>query len=341
MADERSTYLGQQVDDCKTSINVGPTPNMATITEPMAPPNPPPSSSFPQLEILDHSHPHMFINPSKCINEGHDVPRFLTSKAYRDIGVFIMQLNRALCPRKNPSGAGTPKTFPLVGGNRQDPESVCKLRKLLDKVAGIIDEAPPDPGPRRFGNISFRKWYSLIEERVEVLLSEFVPADVLNFGFDSEKVTSKSASPIDELRAYFLGGFGSPQRLDFGTGHELSFLAFLGCLWKLGAFKDGSHGGGTERSIVLGVFEPYVFPLLGPQYFSHQEPQVPECRTPSHSNLHLRTCRIAWSLGSRRSLLHALHIRFGAVHAADHRGRSNAVGGICRACTQAWRCAQG
>lgn len=225
---------------------------MATTTEPMAPPKPPSPSSFPQLETLDPLRSHTFVSPLKCINEGHDVPQFLTSKAYRDIGLFVMQLNRALCPRKNSSGVGPSKTFPLVGGSRQDPESVCKLRALLDKVAGIIEEAPPDPGPRRFGNISFRKWYSLLEERAEGLLNEFVPANVLTFGVDARSGTG----PIDELKAYFLGSFGSHQRLDFGTGHELSFLAFLGCLWKLGAFKDGACGGGVERSIVLGVFEP-------------------------------------------------------------------------------------
>lgn len=303
---------------------------MAATSESMAPPNIPPSSSFPELETLDPSHFHTFTSPSKCINEGHDVPRFLTSKAYRDIGVFIMQLNRALCPRKSSSGAGPSKTFPLVGGNRQDPESVTKLRGLLDKVAGIIDEAPPDPGPRRFGNISFRKWYSLLEQRVEALLSEFVPAGVLNFGDAGDKVaSSKRAGPIDELKAYFLGSFGSPQRLDFGTGHELSFLAFLGCLWKLGAFKDGNRGGDTERSIVLGVFEPYVAPLCDLEHLSDSGMQVPECRTTSHSNVYPGAGWITWSLGPRRSLLHALHFRLCAVDAADHRTRGNAVGGIC------------
>lgn len=244
---------------------------MASTTEPLAPPpKPPSSSSFPQLEALDPLHQHTFITPSKCINEGHDVPRFLATKAYKDIGLFIMQLNRALCPRKNSSGAGPSKTFPLVGGNRQDPESVCKLRGLLHKVAAIIDEAPPDPGPRRFGNISFRKWYTLLEERVETLLSDFISASVLHFGGD-EQAASNGVGPIDELKAYFLGGFGSPQRLDFGTGHELSFLAFLGCLWKLGAFKDGPHGGATERSIVLGVFEPYVSTFPKFEHRSHHE----------------------------------------------------------------------
>lgn len=217
----------------------------------------PSASAFPQLGILDPNTPHTFLAPGKRINDGPDVARFLTSKAYRDIGIFVMQLNRALCPRKNPSGSGPPKSFPLVGGDRHDPESVRKLQSLLKETAAIIDEAPPDPGPRRFGNISFRKWYAMLEERVDGLLREYVGADVL--GFPAAEVKGgdgESADAMDELKAYFLGAFGSPQRLDYGTGHELSFLAFLGCLWKLGAFKDGTQGGDIERSLVLGVFEP-------------------------------------------------------------------------------------
>ena len=53
-----------------------------------------------------------------------------------------------------------------------------------------------------------------------------------------------------------MGSFGSCQRLDYGTGHELSFIAFLGCLWKLGFFNDGPPGEETERQIVLHVLEP-------------------------------------------------------------------------------------
>lgn len=222
-------------------------------------PAPSSSSTFPQLEVLDPSSAHSFAVPSKCINDGPDVARFLTSKAYRDIGVFVMQLNRSLCPRKNPSGSGPSKTFPLVGGSHRDPESIRKLQMLLERTNAIIDEAPPDPGPRRFGNASFRKWYGLLEGRAEALLRELLDEAVLEFPVTKEKDDDgQFLGPLDELKVYFLGGFGSPQRLDYGTGHELSFLAFLGCLWKLGAFRDGTEGGDIERSLILGVFEPYV-----------------------------------------------------------------------------------
>jgi serine/threonine-protein phosphatase 2A activator len=121
----------------------------------------------------------------------------------------------------------------------------------LEGLTNIIDEAPPDPGPRRFGNASFRAWYDIVRQRVPGLLDENLPQEVLGFSSTSE-VSAKS-----ELEAYFIGSFGSSQRLDYGTGHELSFLAFLGCLWKLGAFPE-SQDGDQERGIVLGVIEPYL-----------------------------------------------------------------------------------
>ncbi|ERT00332.1 hypothetical protein HMPREF1624_03703 [Sporothrix schenckii ATCC 58251] len=301
-----------------------PAPPAATSTAPTAstaspsnllppPPRPSPSQtttqslpSMPKLDVLppnSDTAPHTFLRPSKRINDGPDVARFLVSKAYRDIGLFVMQLNHSLCPRRKlppptstdtasvPAASSaaaarpTPSTttlFTLQFPKRSDdPPSVQRLQTLLARIAAIIDEAPPDPGPRRFGNVSFRAWHQLVAERVEGgLLEEYI---TLGRGFaaterdsgssgdakhdakhDAEHDTEHDANPaqaMDEIRAYFLGAFGSAQRLDYGTGHELSFLAFLGCLWKLGVFADGDAGAdgeAVERSLVLGVLEPYL-----------------------------------------------------------------------------------
>lgn len=241
-----------------------------TIMEPPPPPPPPQAdpkpegASFSTLELLDPASPHPFAKPTKRINEGVDVESFLASRAYHDIGVFIMQLNRAMCPRKVP-GPGrreAARTWTLDTISERDlPASVKGVRGLLKRAGDMVEEAPPDTGPRRFGNVSFRRWWEILEERVDGLMGEFISAEVLDFpvakgGEEAERVGAR-----DELRAYLLGAFGSAQRLDYGTGHELSFLAFLGCLWKLGAFKDGKPGGEIERQIVLAILEPYVAPL--------------------------------------------------------------------------------
>ena len=240
---------------------------------------PPKPSQKPILPILSSPSHHAFQAPVKKIHTGPDVQSFLTSTAYRDIGLFVLQLNRALCPRKHVLGNGreVARTFTLdTVSEAKLPASVRNLRMLLRRVEEFMDEAPPDEGPRRFGNVSFRVWYGLLEGRVDGLLGGgFLKIDHDERKAGKDKIEAKNEEGVgkeaaqeddekeekvpgleDELRAYLLGAFGSPQRLDYGTGHELSFLAFLGCLWKVGYFQDGTPEGEIERNIVLGVFEP-------------------------------------------------------------------------------------
>lgn len=255
----------------------------------MEPPPPPQEgakpedASFPTLELLDPSSPHPFTKPSKRINEGVDVESFLVSRAYHDIGVFIMQLNRAMCPRKIP-GPGrreSARTWTLDTLSEKDlPESVKGVREMLKRAGEMVEEAPPDTGPRRFGNVSFRRWWEILEARIDGLMDECIAKEVLEFPAKREG-EGEEVGAKEEVKAYLLGSFGSEQRLDYGTGHELSFLAFLGCLWKLGAFKDGKPGGEIERQIVLAILEPYVSIPHPPTFPFEESNSVTAISTPS------------------------------------------------------------
>lgn len=207
------------------------------------------------LEKLDPKEPHSFFSPAKKIHDRSDVTAFLTSLAYSDIMTFIIQLNRAMVPRiVEKDGRKSVQTWELASESISFSKPVLQLQNLITTLETFVSEAPPDTGPRRFGNLSFRKWYTLVEERLSSLLDQFLPVEVLKFG---QYVAARDSSDVkSELAAYLLGSFGSPQRLDYGTGHELSFIAFLGCIWKLGGFSDADPGV-EERGIVLGIFEPY------------------------------------------------------------------------------------
>ncbi|EXJ91364.1 hypothetical protein A1O1_04476 [Capronia coronata CBS 617.96] len=200
---------------------------------------------FPSLEKINDIKSHHFEKPVKRIYDGSDVTFFLTSLAYRDIVTFTLQLNRSVVPRKQ-SVDGTTKvvTWPLGSKDVTYSDAVERLRALLTRLTKFVDDVPPDTGPRRFGNFSFRKWYKLVEDQLEELLNDCLPQWLV--------------PAYEELGAYLLGSFGSAQRLDYGTGHELSFLAFLGGLWKVGFFAS-TEPGVEERGIVLGVFEMYLF----------------------------------------------------------------------------------
>lgn len=177
--------------------------------------------------------------PSKRINDGDDLNFFLTSTAYRDIKSWLFQLNHACFPKKDQDGSTSECRLDQPPPYSQTIES---LRSMLKDFTSLLKQAPPDTGPRRFGNVAFRAWFKLAEQHVDDILQRHLASTL-----------REHADMAGELKAYLLGSFGSAQRLDYGTGHELSFLAFLGCLSKLEAFDTGD-----ERAIVVGVFEPYA-----------------------------------------------------------------------------------
>ncbi|GKZ23964.1 serine/threonine-protein phosphatase 2A activator 1 [Aspergillus brasiliensis] len=202
------------------------------------------------LPTLDPAVGHTYVVPTKRIHEHSDVSEFLCSKAYVDIMTFLLQLNRSMFPSKLEDGRV--QTWPLNSDAVEYSAPVRQLQQLLSKLEAILEEAPPDKGPRRFGNISFRRWYEIVESRASSLLEEYLSPEVLN----RKSVDPEGPTAAAELKAYFLGSWGSPQRLDYGTGHELSFLAFLAGLWKLNGFPQSTPGI-EERAIVLGVIQPY------------------------------------------------------------------------------------
>ncbi|MCJ1377471.1 Serine/threonine-protein phosphatase 2A activator 1 [Xylographa soralifera] len=206
------------------------------------------------LERLDGSIQHKFIIPVKKINTGQDVTTFLVSRAYHDLITFLMQLNKSMFPHHPKGSRSDQRTTQALETNTPVvtfSATILQLQGLIHTLGEIIDEVPLDTGPRRFGNVSFRRWHAHIESRGDALLRQFLPLQVCSFNHEPD------SDPLLELRAYFLGSFGSSQRLDYGTGHELSFLAFLACIWKLGGFPS-SGPGSVEREIVLGLIEPYL-----------------------------------------------------------------------------------
>lgn len=197
------------------------------------------------LTILDVTPDFAFEEPRKRIHEGHDVQTFLISQAYTDIVTFLLQLNTAMFPRKEESSD-------VTSASGAESPVIVGLKACLARFDGMIDEAPPEPGPRRFGNAAFKTWYGLVEAECDGLLVEHLPDHVVSSG---NQIPPQGA--ILELREYLLGSFGSAQRLDYGSGHELSFMAFLGCIWKLGGFCSSDRLL-EQRQIVLQVIKPYL-----------------------------------------------------------------------------------
>lgn len=209
------------------------------------------SSKPPLLDVLS---PGVYITPAtptKKINDGPDLSFFLRTKAYVDIMTFILQLNHAMVPQQSSDLTASYKAWPTDSSDIQISPNVAKLALLVSSLKSLIDKAPPQTGPRRFGNVAFRTWHSLVQQDTPRLLREHLPSSVWeHVAGDSHRLTLEK-----ELEFYLLGSLGSPERLDYGTGHELSFLAFLICIWKLGGFNTSSSAN-EGRAIAVAVITP-------------------------------------------------------------------------------------
>lgn len=186
---------------------------------------------------------HTFSTPSKLIHNQQDVDHFLTSPAYKLITSFIVHLNASVSPLEHSTNTlRNPSDYTLVSPTITVSPEVQNIIELLHALENLITQAPPESGPRRFGNVAFRKWHTLVEASAPALLAQHLPAHI-----------ASHADAKAELLPYLLGSFGSSQRLDYGTGHELAFAAFLCCLWMLGGFTPGRD----EVALTLRCFDAY------------------------------------------------------------------------------------
>lgn len=118
-------------------------------------------------------------------------------------------------------------------------EAVEKLMALLDTLDRWIDETPPVDQPSRFGNKAFRSWYAKLDQEAENLVSTVIPSQL------------SAAAP--EVAVYLKESVGNSTRIDYGTGHEAAFAAFLFCLCKIGVLQ-----GDDQLAMVFKVFNRYL-----------------------------------------------------------------------------------
>ena len=100
------------------------------------------------------------------------------------------------------------------------------LEKLFDELDKILfNKIPLSTKEQRFGNTAFKIFRDDIEKQYDSLLKLVI-------------VPKYNEGLALELKKYFLDCFGSYQRLDYGTGHELNFLCFLLVLFGCGYYQE-------------------------------------------------------------------------------------------------------
>ncbi len=96
---------------------------------------------------------------------------------------------------------------------------------LLEKLDAWVDEVPPIVQPMRFGNKAYKTYLQKVIDASDEDLATL-------------SSTAGFAKAIPEIKVYWEESFGHLERIDYGTGHELNFVAFLFCLYKLGVFNQ-------------------------------------------------------------------------------------------------------
>lgn len=62
-------------------------------------------------------------------------------------------------------------------------------------------------------------------------------------------------------------GFGNPTRIDYGTGHEMAFIMFLCCMFKINAYNADD-----KTAVVVKVFQRYLELIRRLQLVYRMEP---------------------------------------------------------------------
>ncbi|EOB05912.1 Serine/threonine-protein phosphatase 2A regulatory subunit B', partial [Anas platyrhynchos] len=200
-----------------------------------------------------------FMIPKKEINIVSDMGKWKRSQAYADYMGFILTLNEGVRGKKLTCDYKVSEVGGEFGSTRQgwwrlrgcvlfhvsdpflsvSPQPIEKLVALLNTLDRWIDETPPVDQPSRFGNKAFRTWYAKLDQEAENLVAAVIPKHL--------------ASAAPEVAVYLKEAVGNSTRIDYGTGHEAAFAAFLCCLCKIGVLRVDD-----QMAIVFKVFNRYL-----------------------------------------------------------------------------------
>jgi len=205
--------------------------------------------------------------PARYIYTEADMDAFRSSPIKTELLSFVTAMGRSC----SSSTYRYDPTQPLTGLSPGMASLHGSLRHMAEQW---LLEIPPDEQVKaRFGNPSFREWHARLVQRSRPMIqsvldchkehvvnarkmegattdhSETFSTDTLqacaDAGYHAASVSDnkptedpKEEEIIAELTAYLHLCFGHPVRLDYGTGHESSFMVLLFCLCKIGCFGE-------------------------------------------------------------------------------------------------------
>ncbi|XP_057478172.1 uncharacterized protein LOC130765697 [Actinidia eriantha] len=214
------------------------------------------------------SAPYQFQSPSKRITSPADIRRFLDSHSATNFLGFVVSLSDS-----------------IRGHKISDPchlsPTVSAIVSILLTLIQFVDEIPPVAQSSRYGNYSYRTWHSRMIADAESFMFRFLLQDM--------------ESATVEIIPYFADSFGNASRIDYGTGHETNFAAWLYCIARLGLIKEEDY-----QAVVARVFVKYLELM--------RKLQLVYCLEPAGSHG-------VWGLDD----YHFLPFMFGSSQLVDHK----------------------
>lgn len=178
--------------------------------------------SVPVIDVATHT----FVVPGRALRSDEDMPQWFHSEALSTVMNFIQALNHSVLNVDNDAPCAS---SPLID----------RLVEILAELEHWISDFPPHERAQRYGNTAFRDWAARLSDRAPDLLSSLLPAS--------------HHAAIPELAGYLTESFGNRTRIDYGSGHELTFVAFLCCLSLLGLLEPPQFTAAVTR-----VFRTYL-----------------------------------------------------------------------------------
>ncbi|XP_052204404.1 uncharacterized protein LOC127809567 [Diospyros lotus] len=184
-------------------------------------------SPIPQAQHVPIlSPPFHFEPPSKRIHSPGDIAQFHASFSGQNFLGFVVALSDSIRGRK-------------ISDPCHQSSLVSSIISVLETLIQFVDDIPPVAQSARYGNYSYRTWHDRLAENADSFMLRFLPEDL-------------HAATV-ELVPYFTDSFGNASRIDYGTGHETNFVAWLYCLARLGLIKEEDY-----QAVVSRVFAKYL-----------------------------------------------------------------------------------
>jgi hypothetical protein len=148
------------------------------------------------------SHPPTmsFHTPLRHIFDAGDLKAWNQSSTCDELLKFVSTLNSAVANK-------------AISAHVDVSASVMMLVSVLGELEKLVDAVPPLTQSMRYGNKAFRDWHGRVVEHASAFMQRVL--------------AGSHAGGERELVTYFVDSFGNATRIDYGTGHETTFVILL------------------------------------------------------------------------------------------------------------------